>query len=117
MNGHRYDQFSNEELILRDQLAIDRTMLANDRTILAFGRTALTMIVTGATVLHFLDGKKWQTFGWFFAFGGMLVLVLGTMRYRRIQNQLAVMIKTMRQKQPHGIGSLEDPFEKTEQAT
>ncbi len=95
MNSHRYDQFEKKELILRDQLAIDRTILSNDRTILSFGRTALTLIVAGVSILHFLEGRRWATIGWFFAFGGLLVLVLGIMRYRRMHGELLHMIKTM----------------------
>ena len=37
--GNRYEGFAKSDLILRDQLAIDRTLLANERTVLAYIRT------------------------------------------------------------------------------
>ena len=95
MNPRRYDHFEEEELILRDQLAIDRTMLSNDRTMLSFVRTALTLIIAGGTVLHFLEGRKWDTIGWFVLFLGFVVLVFGIMRYRRMYEALSKAIKTM----------------------
>ncbi len=95
MNSNRYDKFQEEDIILRDQLAIDRTELANDRTILSFGRTALTLVLAGGTILHFLDGQKWQTLGWFFGFLGLLVFGIGIVRYRRIHNQLRNVEKSM----------------------
>ncbi len=44
------------QLILRDQLAIDRTRLANERTLLAWLRTALMMLVSGITLLKLFEG-------------------------------------------------------------
>ncbi len=96
MNTHRYDHFEKEELILRDQLAIDRTMLANDRTLLSFARTALTLLIAGASILQFLEGQKWHTVGWFVGCAGIIVLIIGFMRYRRIHKELSRMIHTMR---------------------
>lgn len=95
MNPHRYDDFQKEELILRDQLAIDRTMLSNDRTVLAFVRTALTLAIAGATVLHFLAGRKWETLGWFLLFAGLVVFIIGIIRYRRIYYTLLEAIQSM----------------------
>ena len=44
------------QLILRDELAIDRTRLANERTLLAWARTALMLLVSGATLLKLFEG-------------------------------------------------------------
>lgn len=41
-----------DQLILRDHLAADRTILANERTFLAYIRTALTLFVAGLTFVH-----------------------------------------------------------------
>ena len=46
-----------KNLILRDQLAIDRTRLANERTLLAWWRTALMMLVSGITLLKLFEGN------------------------------------------------------------
>lgn len=45
-----------KQLILRDQLAIDRTRLANERTLLSWLRTALMMLVSGITLLKLFEG-------------------------------------------------------------
>lgn len=54
MNDDPYSQFKNEELILRDYLAADRTVLANERTLMAYIRTSLALAAAGASLIHFL---------------------------------------------------------------
>ncbi len=46
----------NKQLILRDELAIDRTRLANERTLLSWLRTALMILVSGITLLKLFPG-------------------------------------------------------------
>jgi putative membrane protein len=46
----------NQQLILRDVLAIDRTRLANERTLLAWVRTAVMLLVSGMTLLKLFAG-------------------------------------------------------------
>ena len=41
------DKFKNEELILRDYLAIERTKLANVRTLFSYIRTSLYLLTAG----------------------------------------------------------------------
>jgi putative membrane protein len=50
-----YARFKEEELILRDLLAAERTSLANERTFLAYVRTALAFAIAGGSLIHFLD--------------------------------------------------------------
>jgi putative membrane protein len=45
-----YDEFE-EDLGLRDLLALDRTILANERTVLAYARTAVMLGVSSITLL------------------------------------------------------------------
>jgi len=45
-----YERFGNGDLILRDELAIDRTLLANERTFLAYLRAGVTLMLAGVTV-------------------------------------------------------------------
>ncbi|MCX6024563.1 MAG: DUF202 domain-containing protein [Chloroflexi bacterium] len=59
-----YDRFSEEEMILRDHLAVDRTILANERTLLSYVRTALGLVAAGFTLLHFFDGSTTTVLGW-----------------------------------------------------
>lgn len=41
MKDSPYSKFDTDDLILRDQLAIDRTLLANERTLLAYLRSGV----------------------------------------------------------------------------
>ena len=50
-----YSRYCEEELILRDHLAAERTVLANERTALAYLRTMLTFLIGGATFIQFFD--------------------------------------------------------------
>ena len=55
MSSTPYGQLKDEEMILRDHLAIDRTALANERTFLAYVRTALAAGGAGAVLIHFFE--------------------------------------------------------------
>ncbi|MBA3789362.1 DUF202 domain-containing protein [Patescibacteria group bacterium] len=102
-DSDRYQKFINEELILRDQLAIDRTKLSNDRTLLAFARTALTLFITGITALHFIPGEDLvlHTLAWLFTIGGPVVLYLGLKRYRRMIHDITSEEKRLVSKRKH----------------
>lgn len=76
-------------LILRDELAIDRTRLANERTMLAWLRTALMLLVSGITLLKLFEGNGLMELG-----GEVLIPVsflaagLGLHRYLRIRARI-----------------------------
>jgi putative membrane protein len=86
MNSLRVESL---RLILRDQLAIERTVLANERTALAYFRTTMALVGGGGTVLRFF----WDTPA-LVALGGILAAVglgiggLGIRRYRAVNQHL-----------------------------
>lgn len=88
MNQTPYSRFQNENLILRDELAVDRTILANERTLLAYLRSAVSLVIAGVSMMHFSNG------GWFFSIGaaclpvGLVTGIVGTMRYRTMQHSI-----------------------------
>ena len=84
-----YSNFGEEELILHDYLAIDRTILANDRTVLAFVRTALVLFVTGITLIKLFHPDPIGIIGWAFITLGMTVLIIGLARYRKVQRRIS----------------------------
>ena len=86
-----YGRFSQDELTLRDQLALDRTVVANERTLLAYLRTALALVVAGATLLHFLDSVFTELGGIFLILAGVSLLMVGASRYRTVQQHLTVL--------------------------
>ena len=84
MSDTPYDRFSTEELILRDELAIDRTLLANERTLLAYGRTGLALIVGGITLAHFGEYGILLPMGLALIPLGVVIMAWGYYRYRRM---------------------------------
>lgn len=77
-------KFENEDLLVRDELAIDRTLLANERTLLAYLRSAVALLIAGVSIIHFSEE------GWFWAVGiiclpaSIITGILGISRYRRM---------------------------------
>lgn len=84
VNEAPYSRFEREALILRDELAIDRTLLANERTLLAYLRSAVSLGLAGISIMHF------AAHGWYFWAGvaclpaGALTAVVGIVRHRRM---------------------------------
>ncbi len=85
-----YAKFGRGQLILRDELAIDRTLLANERTLLAYLRSGVALLIAGATMIHF------SRHGWFLAVGvacvpmGAACAVFGSMRFARTYRNIRV---------------------------
>jgi putative membrane protein len=83
-----YARFRQSKLILRDELAIDRTLLANERTLLAYLRSGLAMVIAGATMMHFAEA------GWFRLLGlgcmplGVIFASVGVVRFNRVQREI-----------------------------
>ncbi len=71
MRPNSYTRFKNDALILRDELAIDRTVLANERTLMAYLRSAVSLLIAGVPV-------------------GLLTGILGITRYRHMAAAIAV---------------------------
>jgi putative membrane protein len=77
-----------QELIIRDYLARQRTSLANERTLLAYIRTSLYFLVSGTALfevnkLSHISELGFLAFGLSFAF-----LVTGFVSYFRIKKKL-----------------------------
>ena len=91
MSNHTdpYSRFHEQQLILRDELALDRTVLANERTLLAYLRTALALVLSGVTFLHFAQALWFSIVGVVCLAVGLAVLPLAVSRYRRMQSVLA----------------------------
>lgn len=90
MQRNLYSQFNTTKLILRDQLAIDRTLLANERTLLAYLRSGVALFIAGISIIHFSHE------GWFTAIGflcipcGFTTLLFGLLRFRKMDKAIAV---------------------------
>jgi putative membrane protein len=83
-----YERFYGGDLILRDELAIDRTILANERTLLAYVRTALAFAVTGAGIMKFFDGRVVAFLGASVVALAIGIAAVGLVRYQRMSRLL-----------------------------
>ncbi|MBK9126591.1 MAG: DUF202 domain-containing protein [Phycisphaerales bacterium] len=88
-----YSQFREQELTLRDYLAIDRTTLANERTLLAYARTALALVVVGGTGIKFFTSSWIQIAGVVIIAAGVLVTLRGWQRYTHTKRLLAPVLE------------------------
>jgi len=84
-----YLRFGDDDLILRDLLAADRTVLANERTLLAYVRTALGMFVAGVSFIQFFSAVAIQATGWVFCVVAIATVLLGAARYLKVKRSLA----------------------------
>jgi len=88
MENNHYSRFDGGDLILRDQLAIDRTLLANERTLLAYLRAGVALLIAGISIMHFSKDA------WFWMAGitclpsGIITGIIGVVRYRRMNNSI-----------------------------
>ncbi|MGI6207819.1 MAG: DUF202 domain-containing protein [Anaerolineae bacterium] len=80
------------ETILRDRLAAIRTDLANERTLLAYGRTGFALVAAGVTFIN-LFAPAWAVLvGWAMIPIGVAVLVVGVLRFRRLNKRIEHLI-------------------------
>ena len=88
-----YSKFDEHKLILRDELAIDRTVLANERTMLSYLRSGVALGIAGVSIMHFAND------GWFWGLGiacipvGVVTSIIGVIRYRRMEKAICVVRK------------------------
>ncbi|MFP4173630.1 MAG: YidH family protein [Candidatus Hydrogenedentota bacterium] len=75
-------------LILRDHLAIERTVLANERTFLAYVRTALTFLAVGGTLLHLFASWAFYVLAAVLLVTGLALLAIGVGRFLVIRKRL-----------------------------
>jgi putative membrane protein len=95
MTDNQYDRFSKSELILRDELAIDRTILANERTALSYLRGSMALIIAGLTFVHFIEFGLLRYIGMSLIPLGLIAGAIGVRRYRRMNQQIRAIRKGM----------------------
>jgi len=93
-----YQRFLKEELILRDELAIDRTLLANERTLMAYVRLAITMVIAGVSIIHFAMEKWFETIGFLCVPIGIVAGLFGWSRYQKMEQQIREIRKASRKR-------------------
>ena len=93
MKRKTYARFEQDELTLRDVLAIDRTIVANERTLLGYLRTTLAMLGAGAALLHFFDDQAPQLVGWVLLAVSAPLFGVGLWHYIQRRNSLRPLIR------------------------
>ena len=79
----------NESSGKRDKLALERTRLANERTFLAYVRTGLSLLAAAAVLFQFFSSlSSYLAVAWFLAVCGIVVLVIGLVRFNRVRTEL-----------------------------
>lgn len=80
----------NKDLILREQLALQRTIMANQTTLLAFIRTSMYFLVAGISLHNLLDIRYGFSLQLIFMVIAAVLLLVGVVNFkihqRRIRN-------------------------------
>ena len=80
-DNNPYERYQDNELIVRDQLALDRTQLANERTLLAYLRSGVSLLLAGVTLAHFATAYWLEMVGVACLPLGGLTLLFGIWRF------------------------------------
>lgn len=83
-----YSRFAKEDLILRDELAVDRTLLANERTLLAYLRSAMALLIAGISIMHFSQHLWFSAVGILCLPTGLATGVIGVVRFRTMNRAI-----------------------------
>ncbi|NLH16942.1 MAG: DUF202 domain-containing protein [Phycisphaerae bacterium] len=86
-----YSRFVKDPLILRDELAIDRTLLSNERTLLAYLRSGVALAIAGVTMTHFSQESWFWVVGLMCIPAGVVVSVIGIARYRKMDRSIRLL--------------------------
>ncbi len=80
-----YEKFKKEELILRDELAIQRTKLAEERTYLAYIRSGMTVAMGGIFFVGYFKEGVFSYIGYLAVLLGVVFFGYGTYKHRKSQ--------------------------------
>ena len=81
---------NQDEIILRDYLALERTKLANERTLLSYIRSSLYLLLGGIAIIQ-LNGFESIKFLGYLSLGLTIILVIiGVYRFRKLNKQLRI---------------------------
>ncbi|HMP76340.1 MAG TPA: DUF202 domain-containing protein [Kiritimatiellia bacterium] len=91
MSDTAYARFEKEDLILRDELAVDRTLLANERTLLAYLRSAVALVIAGVSIVHFAPEGWFRVIGLLCVPTGLVSGVIGVVRFRKMNRAIGLL--------------------------
>jgi putative membrane protein len=79
---------TNEEKILRDYLALDRTKLANERTLLAYLRTVIGLVASAIGIIEIVDAGWARVLGCIFLTLAPVCLFFGIWHFSKMKMKL-----------------------------
>lgn len=92
MKNNIYEKIE-EDLILRDHLAVERTRLANETALLAYIRTSLFLISIGLTFIKIEEFKRFAFIGWICIPFSIILGSFGIFRFIRLNSQMKKIYK------------------------
>jgi putative membrane protein len=85
------NEHKEEDLNLRECLALERTTLANERTFLAYARTAVMVFITGITAFKVFPGILIIfVLGWGAVLLSVILFFIGLKKYARRSRSIAI---------------------------
>ena len=103
--GYHFE--NNDEIILRDYLAMERTRLANERTFLAYIRTSLFFLTGGITLLQIEDFEHLRFLGYLAILLSLIAAVTGISRYIILSKRLYNYYKQIKKQQSQRTNIIE----------
>lgn len=94
----------DEEVILRDYLAIERTRLANERTLLSYIRSSLYLILGGIAFLQLDSFESIKFLGLLSLILSVVFLVIGVYRFLLLKKSLKKVYFLDEERRKHNIG-------------
>ena len=79
---------TDEKIILRDFLALQRTKLANERTFLSYNKFALYLVTAGIALVRLDNLRPFRVLGYLALGASGLVFVIGLTRFILLRRQL-----------------------------
>jgi putative membrane protein len=82
-------KFQNQdEIILRDYLALERTKLANERTLLSYIRSSLYLLLGGIALIQLEGFESIKFLGYVSLSLTILFIIIGIYRFQKLNKQL-----------------------------
>ena len=79
---------NQEDIILRDYLALERTKLANERTLLSYIRSSLYLLIGGIALIQLEGFESIHFLGYVSLILTVLFLVIGVQRFYKLNRRL-----------------------------
>ena len=79
---------NQDEIILRDYLALERIKLANERTLLSYIRSSLYLLLGGIALIQLEDFESIRFLGYASLTLTILLVVIGIYRFQKLNRQL-----------------------------